>query len=459
MRVLFTVWPYSGHLNPCLAVALALRERGHEVAFYTGEAASDPVTGEGFRRYPFRAVARRAAALVSSPDSSDRPELYRRLTERYSNIAAGPLDRLRHIQTFYLENVVGSVPEQVEDLRPLLASFDPDVVVTDAFLWAPVLILSETQPAPVAILSFFGGCLVPGADAPPPGLGLPRPCDWRSRAVSRFASLIAHWVTAGVRSATDQVRHRHGLPALGRPFFENAAGVPLHMVTCSPEYDYERKDLPPTVHYVGPCIYDPPMQPQGWKQRLVPGRPVIYVSEGTCQVREPKVLKAAVDGLGGTSLQVVMSTGTHRQLSLSDLASRADNVTIEPWVSHAELFPLASAVVTNGGSGTVRAALQTGLPLVVIPMEWDQLENAQRVAGSGAGIRLSLKNCDGPRLREAVERVLGDPSFGRNARRLAASFTRYGNGRKAAELIEGLSLAGPPPHKAAAGARHEQHQS
>ena len=448
MRVLFTVWPYSGHVYPCLAVALALRERGHEVAFYTGDGARGAVDGEGLRRFPFQAVARNVADLIGSKDSSDHSQLYTQLSDRYTGVATGPLSRLKQIQKFYLEMIVGTVDSQVEDLGPVLDAFRPQAIVTDAFLWAPVLILRETQSAPVAILSFFGGCLVPGPDAPPPGLGLPRPQDWRTRGISRLAIMMSLRATAGIRSSADQVRHRHGLPPLGRPFFEAAGELPLHMVTCSPEYDYQRNDLPATVQYVGPCVYNPPMPKQGWRENLDPTRPVVYVSEGTCQMREPVVLKSAARGLADTSYQVVMSTGTHRQVSLGDLGCTASNVTIASWVSHEELFPRANVIVCNGGSGTVRAALQAGIPLVLVPMEWDQLENAQRVVEAGAGVRLSMSQCTPERIRAAVDRVLSDPSFSGNARRLADSFTRYGNGQRAAQLIETLQTAKATPRLA-----------
>ncbi|SRR5579884_1686023 len=444
MKVLFTVWPYSGHVNPCLAVALALRERGHEVGFYTGAGAGSAVEAEGFRRFAPRALARSVAGLVGSAEPADHPELYQRLSKKYTNLGAGSaLERLKHIQTFYLENIIGTIPSQIEDLRAVLGEFQPDAIVTDAFLWGPVLILKETQPAPVAILSFYGGCLVPGPGAGPAGLGLPSPRNWYRRGVSNAVSWITRRATVVVRRATDDMRRRYNLAPLGRPFFANAAGVPLHMVTCSPEYDYSRQDLPAAVRYVGPCLYHPPIQAQRWRERLDPARPVIYVSEGTCQMEEPVLLKAAVKGLAGSAYQVVISTGTHRRFSAEQLGPAADNVMVEPWVSHSELFPLISAVVTNGGSGTVRGALQDGAPLVVVPMEWDQLENAQRIAEAGAGIRLHLRHCTAARVRAAVDSVVRNPDFKRNAQRLAASFERYGNGREAARLIEGLAASRP----------------
>jgi MGT family glycosyltransferase len=444
MRILFTVWPYAGHVYPCLAVALALRDRGHEVAFYTGAAADAELSKTGFRRFPFRALARRIAELVSHPDPSDHPELYRLLTERYTTVGApGPLARFRQTERFYLEMVAGTIEPQVSDLRAALSAFQPDAVVTDPFVWAPVLVLRDIQTAPVSVFSFFGGSMVPGPDAPPPGLGLPSPRNWRTRTTSRLTRFFLGLATREIRRASDRARAKYGLAPLHEPYFATASRVPLHMVTCSPEYDYGRKDLPASVHYVGPCVYDPPAAEQGWAARLSPASPVIYVSEGTCQVRKPVLLTAAVQGLAGGPYQLAISTGRERQFTAADLGASTPNVIVEPWVSQAELFPLASAIVTNGGSGAVRAALQMGIPMVIAPMEWDQLENAQRVAEAGAGIRLAVSGLTPDRVRAAVERLLADPSFRANARRIADSFSRYGGGREAARLIENLAAESP----------------
>jgi UDP:flavonoid glycosyltransferase YjiC (YdhE family) len=71
-----------------------------------------------------------------------------------------------------------------------------------------------------------------------------------------------------------------------------------------------------------------------------------------------------------------------------------------------------------------------GLPLVVVPLFGDQPDNARRVEAVGAGVvvwpnpeaaRDSLRSSIDPvALREAVETVLADPSYGRSARTIAA---------------------------------------
>jgi UDP:flavonoid glycosyltransferase YjiC (YdhE family) len=108
-------------------------------------------------------------------------------------------------------------------------------------------------------------------------------------------------------------------------------------------------------------------------------------------------------------------------------------------VPHGDLLPRTDVVVTTGGTGTVLGSLSAGVPLVVAPTAWDQPENAWRVAEAGAGIRLTPRQCTPKQVCNAVQRVLNDQSFRRNARRLATDFARYRGAAQAADLIEDLA--------------------
>jgi MGT family glycosyltransferase len=440
-RFLIGAWPYAGHLHPSVFLGRVLRDRGHEVAFYTGATDEDPVAQEGFVRFGFDGLAEALSAATGLGRGADEPGLYAALTRRYSTFdRPSPLDRLRRTRALYGEMVIGTLGAQVEDLVRVRRTFAPDVIVADPFLWAPFVVLHETQDAPVAVFSFYAGCLVPGKDAPPPGLGLPsrrgRP-RWRGAA----ARLAARAFAAVVERRVDAVRRRYRLRPLGMSVGAWLGRMPLHLVCSSPEFDYERQDLPASVHYVGPCGWEGRAggAPAGWAAGRESGRPLVYVSEGTAQVRSPLLLRAAIEAFRELAADVVVTTGRHRDPERIGLDRVPPNVRVERFVPQSLLMPWARVVVTNGGSNTVRGALQGGVPLVVVPMEWDQLDNAQRVAEAGAGLRLPIGRCTPRALRAAVERVLAGASFREGALRIAESFARYGHGRRAAELLEALA--------------------
>lgn len=215
----------------------------------------------------------------------------------------------------------------------------------------------------------------------------------------------------------------------------------LYLVPGAPEFDYERHDLPDIVHYVGSCLWNKPRSEKSasWLAGIPRDRPWVHLTEGTVHVGKPFVLQAAATGLAGLPIQVIMTTGGDREpgdLALGELAS---NIAVARWVSHSELLPMTDLVITTGGAGTVLAALSAGVPLVIVPTDWDKPEIAQRVVEAGAGVRLAPRRCTPARLRAAVEHVLGQPSFSMNARRLARIFSSYGGPDRAAELLEALS--------------------
>ena len=112
-------------------------------------------------------------------------------------------------------------------------------------------------------------------------------------------------------------------------------------------------------------------------------------------------------------------------------------------MSHDALLPRCRALVTTGGAGTVIAGLQAGVPLVLVPTTWDKPDNARRVAEAGAGIVLRPRRCTPEHLREAIERVLGEPSYRAAAQRCAELLRAAPGPSGAAELIAALA-PGPP---------------
>jgi len=423
-RFLLTVWPLSGHLYPNLALAHALRKRGHEVGIYTGPSAEAVVRGEGFEFFGFQKVdGKKLDRILFTADDFGGWWKQRR-------------DRLVR----YTDWLLGMLPEQVEDVNALLASFEPDVLVCDPMMWGPLLVVRELHPIPVAVFVYVPFCLIPSPKVPLPGLGLAPARNWMGRQKNRLTEAVQYRMTAGIRRGANDVRKQYGLGPMTETISELAGRMPLYIITGTPELDYARDDLPATVHYVGPCLWSKPASspPPAWMEALPRDRPVVHVSEGTVHAKKPLVLSAAARGLADLKMSVIMATGTQREPSDLGLEPLASNIRVERWVTYEHLLPRTDLVVTTAGAGTALAALELGIPLVMIPTEWDKPEVARRVAEAGAGLLIEPSQCTPERLRQAVERVLAEPSFRENARRLAAGFKRYGGPAEAAQLLEDL---------------------
>lgn len=431
-KFLIAVWPFAGHYFPLIAVAHALRRRGHSVAFYTGARAQPVVAAEGFEHFPFTRIDERRVDEIM-----------------FTRAAYASRRQPLQLQALLREWLLGTLPSQVADLAPILQDWQPDVLVSETSMLGPMLVLSETQPAPVAVFSTVVACLLPGRDAPPYGPGLPPARGWPGRLAAGLLRAGSELLGLRFRREADALRRRYGLEPLPVSVTAHTGRMPLYLVPGVREFDYGRRDLPASVHYVGPCLWNQPgpEPPPEWLSGPRAGRPLVHVSEGTMHTDRPLVLRTAAAALAGRPLDVIMTTGGGRAPEALDLGPLPldGNIRVQRWIDHRALLAQADLVVTTGGAGTVMAALAAGVPLIVVPTEWDKFENAQRVVEAGAGLRLPLRHCTPERLRAAVERVLSEPAFRQNARRLAELFGRADGPGRAAELLETLAAGQPAP--------------
>ncbi len=162
--------------------------------------------------------------------------------------------------------------------------------------------------------------------------------------------------------------------------------------------------------------------------------PLIYLSFGSIAGQAhlpffPALYRAAIDALAPLRARILVTVG-----SVPDpvgLGPVPANVHVEKWVAHDAVARHAAVIVCHGGFGSTLGSLRHGVPLVVMPLfAFDQWANAAAVARAGAGIALTaerttrevlgLPAADTIRqLAPAVARVLGDPAYGREARRIA----------------------------------------
>jgi MGT family glycosyltransferase len=431
-RYLFTVWPFVGHINPFISVAEALRDRGHSVAFYTSPRVRPLLEDEGFTVFPYEHVEEdKIWAVIQAAET------------RASLGWHAPGLLLRAFRDW----LAGTVPDQVSDIRSIVAEWRPDVIITETAMWGPILVLGETGRVPVAILTTLMGCLIPGTDAPPWGPGLPPPRSRATRLLARAVAKGGDLLAVGVRRRVNQVRAGYGLPPMNGSVNAFMARLPLYLVPSVPALDYNRRDLPPSVHYVGPCVWNKPTNAPtpGWLAEGPADRPWVHVTEGTAHYQDPFVLRAAAQGLANRPMEVVMTTGAQRDPADLDLGPLAPNVRVEQFVSHSDLLPRCAALVTTGGAGTVMAALRAGVPQLIVPTHWDKPDNARRVVEAGVGLRLTPRQCTARGLREAVERLLYEPQFRERARQLAGELAREPGPSRAAVLLEELAMTSSAP--------------
>ncbi|MDX3107411.1 glycosyltransferase [Nonomuraea angiospora] len=160
---------------------------------------------------------------------------------------------------------------------------------------------------------------------------------------------------------------------------------------------------------------------------------LVYFSLGSLGSSDVELMQRVIDVLAGTPHQYIVSKGPlHEEIKL------ADNMWGAEFLPQTKIIPLCDLVITHGGNNTTTEALHFGKPMILLPLFWDQYDNAQRVDELGYGVRLSTYTFTDEELKGAVERLLGDTEL--RARLAAAGEEIRGRDglRKAADLIEQL---------------------
>src|SRR4029453_13900796 len=97
-------------------------------------------------------------------------------------------------------------------------------------------------------------------------------------------------------------------------------------------------------------------------------------------------------------------------------------------------------VITHGGNNTVTEAFHHGKPMIVLPLFWDQVDNAQRVDETGFGRRLSTYGFRDEELTDAIDELLDDRALAPRLPPLSARIKPTSGTVRAADLIERVGL-------------------
>jgi UDP:flavonoid glycosyltransferase YjiC (YdhE family) len=147
----------------------------------------------------------------------------------------------------------------------------------------------------------------------------------------------------------------------------------------------------------------------------------VLVAPSTSQDPEQRLLSAALAGLARAPVRVLASSN-----GVDPAVPVPANAVLVPWMSYARSMPAADVVVTHGGHGTVVRTLAAGVPMAILHHGRDQADNAARVVGRGAGLKIR-RTANPERIAATVQRLLADPAYRTAAERLGASIRRDAN--------------------------------
>jgi MGT family glycosyltransferase len=161
--------------------------------------------------------------------------------------------------------------------------------------------------------------------------------------------------------------------------------------------------------------------------------PVVYLSLGSLASGDVELMRGLIASLADSPYRVIVSKGPqHEELDLPA------NMTGEEFLPQTSILPQVDAVITHGGNNTVTESLAFGKPMVLLPVFWDQYDNAQRMHETGFGIRLDTYGHSPEELPAAVDRLLGDAALRERLDALSSRLRSAPGTDRAADLVEEL---------------------
>ena len=110
---------------------------------------------------------------------------------------------------------------------------------------------------------------------------------------------------------------------------------------------------------------------------------LIYFSLGSLGSADVGLMRRVIGCLAATPHRYIVSKGPlHAEIEL------APNMWGAEFVPQTSILPLVDLVITHGGNNTTTECLHFGKPMIVLPLFWDQYDNAQRMDELGLGVRL-----------------------------------------------------------------------
>ncbi len=406
--------PTTGHLNPMLALAKELRSRGHEIIFFGILDIEPAARGAGFQ---FVSFAEEEYPLGDTAAT-------------YAYVAT--LQGAEVIRYSFHDLHPRRCAAMLEHLPRRLATVKVDALVIDTIHFYVELVAIYLGLPYVHIwnvLHFDLSGMAPPCIVDLPYDPTPAGIAKNTEAASRIAAAFAP-VLKVARSWAEE----HGVNGKWEKPFDMLS--PLATITQTPKvFDFPGTPMPATFRYAGSLHGNSGRRviPFDWEK--LSGRPLVYASLGTLLNGAEHVFRAILAVAGQLpDFQFVLSVG--RNLSLSSFESVPANAIMVAEAPQIELLERAVLCITHAGLNTVLESLSLGVPMIAIPVGFDQPGVANRITYHHLGEVLSLATLTADGLLRSVRTLLHDPSYRQNALYMREALAREPGLRVAADVIE-----------------------
>jgi MGT family glycosyltransferase len=421
-----------GPTNNCIGIGRILAQRGARVVFVVEESFAGTLEAKGFEE--------RLMRLQPPPEQPEEPGQFWKdfIANTAPHFRESTFEQIRTLIRPIWQSLIDGAVYVEPRLQEIFAELRPDVIVEDNVVAFPAVV---TAGCPWVRIVSCNPLEIPDPDLPPALSGLPTSDrsqweTWREEYWRHHADLHAGF---------DEFVRSSGAPPLPeRQFIWESPYLNLYLYP--EELDYPRsRPLAPTWHRIDSSVRDtePPFE---LPEQLRGEGKLVYVSLGSLGSAEPELMNRLVRLFAATPHRVIISLGPQKgQIALPG------NVWGDEYLPQPSILPLVDAVVTHGGNNTTTECMHFGKPMIVLPLFWDQHDNAQRVQERDFGYRLDSYGFSDEEFYRALDDLLANEERRERLRRASARIQSVDGRRRAADLIERLAREKRPLARSTAG--------
>ena len=409
-RVLLTCWGSYGDLFPYLAIAAALRDRGHTPVIASCPYYQELVEREGIIFAPLR------------PDvQPDDRTLLRQV-----------MDPRRGTEVIVKDLLAPAVRQSYDDI--VAAADGADVLVGHPVVFAAPLAAERLKlpwlSSVLAPTSLFSLHDFPALPAAPWLHRITRLGPWPGRAIMALVRRTTRTWLAPVTA----LRAELGLPPAAHPLFEGQFSPHGNLALFSRTFAQAQVDWPPRTHVTGFPFYNRaiPMPPE-LSAFLDSGEPPVVFTLGSAAVSAAgSFYEESARAITALGCRAVLLVGRHADNIPAHVPAGTLVIDSAP---HDQLFPRASVVVHQGGAGTTGQAMRGGHPQLVVPHAHDQADNAQRVVSLGLARVVYPARYKAARVAHELHALLGDGGMAARAAAIGTEVRAESGAEAAATAI------------------------
>jgi UDP:flavonoid glycosyltransferase YjiC (YdhE family) len=372
-----------------IAIALELRQRGHDVVFVTHQVYQSKLEALEFEFHPMR------PDFTAMNDPQEMARIMALKTGQEHMVRRWVNPNLREMYIDLLN--VAACADFIFSGEGVIAT--PLVAEKLGMRWASSAMLP---------LSFFS-VYDPPVLAPFPALAkLYKLGPSVNRGVLSFAKLVSNSWADPIR----QLRRELGLSPINyNPFVENRLSPYLVVALFSSVLGQPQPDWAANTVVAGFTFYDgtqgkAELTPE-LKQFLDAGEPPIIFTLGSAAVMNAgNFYQESLQATKQLNRRAVLLIGNNPPLD-----NLSADVLAVNYAPYSQIFPRACAIVHQGGIGTTAQALRVGRPTLIVPYSHDQPDNAARVKRLGNSRTIPRKQYSGARVAKELSELLGNPSY------------------------------------------------